>query len=587
MINKRIDHHMTKNNKNRSISTCVQKIIEIKSKEIAKKHNIDSKRIKKILESTKWCQETEQIIMSSEKVEIPKEIQPDGTFTRIIEVHKLNDKDKPNRYYIEYFDKENLPEGAKFRKTYTFIHFWPSIEEALRYFPLEQALEILEEKGRMGIIEGEANLYDLKVRSWFSLDELEQITKNFIAYQEENKESLIATGRPITVFKDPWWELQFLESLYYTKWPSGYKEIKGKDENLIYEYTWVKDTSEGKLDCSFEEAPLMDGLSTEDNKLVLAHREKIYQLRVDVLKKIIHALQIRDSSPLWEECLSLIRNYIYADELDFLLRLDQFYLDYFERKELNEAEHGLYSLGGGLSELLLVIAEFEAEIKFGFMSSVRSHLKKNFDFDQEGKPILPFENYLQVLSHPYKDDIVFAYGLISSLEREQHKFSYENYMHRVNKVLQEELDEVIEIRYPRMIRKQFRPYIESFAEWAKVQYEVTGELPKLEVYQLRQKNGQLERFDTSEDDSFQHSDDYLWIKYKGKEYELTTRQAQIVEILYRNHQKGIFELGEYTIMDELSTPDSRLRDTFRHRNKELLGTLVKKRKGGKTLRLDI
>jgi len=63
---------------------------------------------------------------------------------------------------------------------------------------------------------------------------------------------------------------------------------------------------------------------------------------------------------------------------------------------------------------------------------------------------------------------------------------------------------------------------------------------------------------------FKHSVDYRSIWFQGKQYSLTTRQAQVVEMLHELYKNGTPETSLAHILDRLGTPNSRLRDTFKN-----------------------
>src|SRR5262249_52955083 len=71
-----------------------------------------------------------------------------------------------------------------------------------------------------------------------------------------------------------------------------------------------------------------------------------------------------------------------------------------------------------------------------------------------------------------------------------------------------------------------------------------------------------------------HSDDYRTIRFNGTSYNLTTRQAQVVQILHDAYKNRTPGLGHANILERLGTSKSRLRDTFRKTG--LWGTLIVK-----------
>lgn len=70
---------------------------------------------------------------------------------------------------------------------------------------------------------------------------------------------------------------------------------------------------------------------------------------------------------------------------------------------------------------------------------------------------------------------------------------------------------------------------------------------------------------------FNHSEDYRSVAFHGGTYTLTSRQAQVVQLLHEAQQRGQALSQDY-ILEKLETPASRLRDTFKESG--LWGTLI-------------
>jgi hypothetical protein len=81
---------------------------------------------------------------------------------------------------------------------------------------------------------------------------------------------------------------------------------------------------------------------------------------------------------------------------------------------------------------------------------------------------------------------------------------------------------------------------------------------------------------TPQTGEFIHSDDFRSIRWLGKEYSLTTGQAQVMQMLWEANCHGTSELSEAYILERLGSPASRLADTFRQREpqSELWGSLI-------------
>jgi hypothetical protein len=71
-----------------------------------------------------------------------------------------------------------------------------------------------------------------------------------------------------------------------------------------------------------------------------------------------------------------------------------------------------------------------------------------------------------------------------------------------------------------------------------------------------------------------YSHDFRSIRWRGRSFKLSKRQADVVRLLYRAYENGIPEMSDRVICAELQTPGSRLRDTFR--KSKAWGTLILK-----------
>jgi hypothetical protein len=78
---------------------------------------------------------------------------------------------------------------------------------------------------------------------------------------------------------------------------------------------------------------------------------------------------------------------------------------------------------------------------------------------------------------------------------------------------------------------------------------------------------------------FEHSDDYRRVRLRKQEFYLTSRQAQIVERLHQAHISGKPELSTDSVMSEIGTKTSRLRDSFRSRPDALKALVARPRRG--------
>jgi hypothetical protein len=64
---------------------------------------------------------------------------------------------------------------------------------------------------------------------------------------------------------------------------------------------------------------------------------------------------------------------------------------------------------------------------------------------------------------------------------------------------------------------------------------------------------------------FEHSEDYTSVIIRGEPFTLTSRQAQVIEILHEEYTRGTPDVGTAFILEKINCKTSRLRDIFRSR----------------------
>jgi hypothetical protein len=88
-----------------------------------------------------------------------------------------------------------------------------------------------------------------------------------------------------------------------------------------------------------------------------------------------------------------------------------------------------------------------------------------------------------------------------------------------------------------------------------------------------------------EDEDFIHSDDYRSIKWRGEDYTLTDRQAQTIEILHENYERGTPDISQAYILVKLDSNSKRLGYFFK--KSPLWGTLIIRSKQKGTYRINL
>ena len=84
---------------------------------------------------------------------------------------------------------------------------------------------------------------------------------------------------------------------------------------------------------------------------------------------------------------------------------------------------------------------------------------------------------------------------------------------------------------------------------------------------------------------FAHSDDYRSIRWNNAPHQLTTQQAQIVQMLHGAHKDGLPALSQDYMLERLGVPNSRLRDSFKR--SRLWNTLIVRGQKKGTYRLNL
>jgi hypothetical protein len=107
-----------------------------------------------------------------------------------------------------------------------------------------------------------------------------------------------------------------------------------------------------------------------------------------------------------------------------------------------------------------------------------------------------------------------------------------------------------------------------------------------ELQHLNQAGVSKESSMPTNGEEFTHSDDYRSVNVRGQNFTLTSRQAQVIQILDENRRNGLPEVGKDYLLEKLETRSSRLRDSFKS---NLLAWKVLVKQGTKkgTVRLNV
>jgi len=109
---------------------------------------------------------------------------------------------------------------------------------------------------------------------------------------------------------------------------------------------------------------------------------------------------------------------------------------------------------------------------------------------------------------------------------------------------------------------------------------------ELELSKLRQTLKRSAETQLMQHGGLVHSQDYRSVTLGGHTHSLTGQQAQVIQILHEACKNGTPEVGSALILEQLGTPNSRLRDTFKTNQSAWRALIVSGRRKG-TLRLNL
>lgn len=338
------------------------------------------------------------------------------------------------------------------------VWFFPTISEALQCkIPPEQALALFEKADLKKL--GERQLYtDLLGRGAVPLYGIKQCADEIdklVRHQRKNREDLVETGYPRTVFKNSALLTTQTVELYPVKWPS--EVLEEADEYL---YAWAASWKEGGPQCDYEDVPLAPGLSIKDAARLESLREKFFDIRIDVLKILALSLRENDSKDLWQKVETVLTR-LPVDDAHFLLKIDRGKTG-FEIKNSNSP----LSTNGAFSTLLSLAGYCEKELTIGTMAKVSGALSDYISYD-DGYPRLSFRSYYKVVGKQEQEKIDKTYDMLEELEEHEKAF-WGEFEQRVNKTLDMGPGHRVEVVVSRFVPQEgvvaFKTNMEYFAD---------------------------------------------------------------------------------------------------------------------------
>lgn len=419
------------------------------------------------------------------------------------------------------------------------LRFSPSLDHALAYLPAEVALGLFETED-LDQLRQRIAVTDFLAESetpFYTLGQLADLTEAFASYLEHNREHIVETGYPRSLFQESQWLDRNLTRLYTTKLPMRTAVVEDQIGDPVYAYAWPDRAAES-LDfpppppgirivgfgrgymwgpdgsaytddgtrvrsCSYEEAALVSGLSVQDAMHLERTRPRIFDLKIAVLRRLLRSLRGRGVGNLWEDCLRLLTESLTATEAEYFLRIDRFYSG-FDLLSGEVVDERADLVAGGLTDLLQFVGHCEKELTIGTMHRTAQSLA-SLPADAS------FSSYYETVGQPWQPLVNAALDLFVELDIRERAF-WADYRVRVNDALENEFYEevVIRTRVKRKLVSLFEPHVRTFAAWQKAHLEATGMLPGLQISQPSERV-------QSRANRFRKDGDFWTIVYQGKE----------------------------------------------------------------------
>lgn len=410
----------------------------------------------------------------------------------------------------------------------------PNLRDALLHASDRAAILDLFERGNLRELAQREAVIDyltfgsgtpLVFTPFYTLRDLERRTRGFIAHLKRNRRPLLETGFPRTDdSRFPWLDWH-LTKLCFVRYPVQFERTQNARGDTVYtELVWSKKmvgnprsfppidlgilglfrtswwgpmeihpqipypiplaSSEGTLaleimrsydkemgiDCAYSEAALLPGLKPLDARRLEEGRETILKLKIAVLERLAEAVCSQDACDVRSDCLDLLKESLTADDVQFYLRMDQFYLGFPGGSRVHVGRGPRY-VPGGLSNLLEVIGHYENELMVGTLHRTREALSGLAG-------LRGLDSYYDAVTHPSRHMVDKAVDLFLELDRQEDDF-WTEYHAWINRSLREEFQHEVtfRVRTKGPVAMVFQRYGQAHLEKLKAHLEAAETLP--------------------------------------------------------------------------------------------------------------
>jgi hypothetical protein len=285
-----------------------------------------------------------------------------------------------------------------FRKT--GVCFYPSIDEALYFSPIEKIIPLFESEylpqlgERVGFIR--ALNPKLFPTLYFTHSDLAKVFQKFKKHLVKNKDVLIRTGYSGTYFEDSLVLNDSFANILPTRKPNHVKHYVLK-HNLSY--YWGKEMGVIQDASSLYRNDELES-SLEDIKLI---RSTLFDIKLKFIELFRKHLLHGNCDTLWKECKAILTDCLTSDQIHLLDNMTSGLIPFYklERTLLDEGKNIIAYVEssidfGSLRTLIEWVLYVETEIKHGYMDS----LKISIESHESGKYL---KSYYQLLGHPDLD----------------------------------------------------------------------------------------------------------------------------------------------------------------------------------------
>ena len=404
------------------------------------------------------------------------------------------------------------------------------LQKAQKYLPPEKVSEMLETQDLIHLMLRDTITQDLAQAGivYSPLEHLEELTRLFLRHWEDNREHLIKTGHPLTYLRLGIWFPFYSHKLYPTKsvkWDwvrlsnflrqlvgRGSQSVSGENnegpdklptKEVSFSYEWINQDGI----CEYDKASIMDNIDPNEAAFLEASRAALFELRIQILKLLLEAVQKRSSIDLWNNCVSLLTDTITHQDAAFFLNMDEIFRESI--KLIPPIGADIYT-AGGLDDLLTIIGRYELELNSGDMTKVYTILQKLWEYQQRKGLQVRIPDYFEAYGQPLQSILDGAADMYLATSRDSSAF-WQEYDQRVNEALENEFYEeiIIQKKVKRKLVSKYKPQVNMFADGTIAWLERTGTIPDLIMTQP-------EPAPRKEENALICEGDYWAITYKGE-----------------------------------------------------------------------